>query len=162
MKSRIRGGELEITARPAPGLDLNFAAGYTDAKFTEFNLCAAATSCAGNSLPYVPKWTVTAGVQYKAELGDGTSITPRLDWNYRSSSFSDILNRAPGIVEGYDLLNARLAYDFRDERFGVALWMKNVFDKQYKEYATFLAPYRYWKVSWALPRTYGIEAYARF
>ena len=37
----------------------------------------------------------------------------------------------PGIQRGYNLLHARLSYDFDDDRAQVAFWADNLTDEQY-------------------------------
>ncbi|WP_404478181.1 TonB-dependent receptor [Novosphingobium sp. BL-52-GroH] len=160
--SAIKGAEIEIAAQPLDDLDLNFGAGYTDAKFKRFDLCTAVSSCAGNYLAYVPRWTLSAGAGYKMRVTDHDSVDYRVDWSYRSRTFTDIRNRPTGRLPGYALVNARIAYNMDDARYGIAVFSKNLLNKTYKDYAFFIAPYQQPKVAYALPRTYGIEVFAHF
>lgn len=59
--------------------------------------------------------------------------------------------------QGYNLLNARLSYDFFDDRAQVALWAKNLLDEAYfdtfQAVSTFGIVGRYYDP----PRTFGGE-----
>jgi iron complex outermembrane receptor protein len=160
--SNIRGAELEIVARPTRDLNVNFGLGYVDAKFGEFENCAAEISCAGKYLPFVPKLTLSAGAEYAQHLTDSTDLRYRIDASYRSSTFADPQNSAPGHLSGYNPVNARFAYEFANGRYSVGLWVKNLLDERYQINAFFLAPNDEWKVTWAEPRTYGAAVTGHF
>ena len=93
------GGELEVTGQFG-GLGFNAGAGYLHARF-DGNTCITDTNSAGTDpgcptnlrlvpdgrvLPFSPKWTINAGIQYEVPLSNGgeTSITPRVQWAHLS------------------------------------------------------------------------------
>lgn len=54
--------------------------------------CFNYTTKAGGGGPnlYAPKWTWNLGVDYRFELGGGTTLTPRLNWSYLGSQFTSL------------------------------------------------------------------------
>ncbi|NKI98049.1 TonB-dependent receptor [Novosphingobium sp. SG707] len=159
--AKIKGFEVEVTAKPIRAAELNFGAGYTDATYKDFPGCAPATNCAGNRLPFVPRFSLNAGAQIGQDLGAGR-LTGRIDVNWHSSSYFEATNTADGNLPGYLLANGRLAYSFAQDHLSVALFARNMFDKRYRDYSFYLAPFSERLDRWAPPRTYGIELGAKF
>ncbi|MFN3371610.1 MAG: TonB-dependent receptor [Sphingomonadaceae bacterium] len=135
-KARIRGFELEATARPTDRLSLNLALGYTDAKFTEFF-----TFIAGGTVPVdvadervfqnTPKWVVNTSVTWSAPLAGGTlSLTPALALRDRYSQFEipNPLLDQPAFV----LLDASANWESADSRFTLAVHGRNLTDERYR------------------------------
>src|SRR5690606_590997 len=118
---------------------------------------------AGERVPYVPDLQSFLAAQYAFPVSPGGPawldgwLTPRLEWYYQS----DVLYVAPEVPEGtqpgYHILNARLAYDFLDDRATVALWGKNLTDEAYFDFAFNLLPAGTLTRSYQLPRTFGAE-----
>lgn len=135
-KARIRGFELEATARPTDRLSLNLALGYTDAKFTEFF-----TFIAGGTVPVdvadqrvfqnTPRWVVNTSVTWSAPLAGGTlSLTPALALRDRYSQFEipNLLLDQPAFV----LLDASANWESADSRFTLAVHGRNLTDERYR------------------------------
>src|SRR3546814_11584569 len=77
-----KGFELEIDARPVPGLSFGAAVGYTKATLERADPTFGAE--AGDALPYAPRWTVSLHGAYEwAVPGHWTALIGR---NYRASS----------------------------------------------------------------------------
>jgi iron complex outermembrane receptor protein len=141
-KSTIKGFELELFTRPFEGLFVDGSIGLTDARYDDFLSVSALTgdtmnpiNRAGETFNAVPKFKSFVSIQYSfpVELGDESWLdgwlTPRLEWYYQSSvhyAFPEVL---PLKQSGYNTLNARLSYDFWDDRAQVALWGKNLTDE---------------------------------
>ncbi len=159
--AKIKGFELEVTAKPIRAIELNFGAGYTDATYDDFPGCAPATNCAGNRLPFVPKLSLNAGAQANVPVAGG-ELTLRGDLSWRSSIYYEAANVPDGRLPGYMLVNGRVAYSFANDRFTVALFGRNLFDKRYRDFSFYLAPFDQRMVRWAVPRTYGLELSTRF
>ncbi len=140
-KAHSQGVELEVTARPLPGLNLFAGLGYTDARFDDFITAefdpAAGTfvrmDYGGNRLQFAPRYTFNAGIQYQHASG----FFGRLDLMGKSSFYGDYANTTR--ANGYNTVNVRLGY--RGENFDAVLWADNVFDKDYLTYISPRAPY---------------------
>lgn len=159
--AHIKGFELEVTAKPVRAVELNLGAGYTDATYADFPGCAPATNCAGKLLPFVPRFSLNAGAQVTQPLGSG-KLTGRVDANWHSSTYFEATNTPDGNLPGYLVANGRLAYSFAGDHLTVAVFARNLFDKRYRDYSFYLAPFSERLNRWAPPRTFGVELSAKF
>jgi iron complex outermembrane recepter protein len=124
-RGRSWGGELEVTAQFG-GFSLNAGGGYLNAEFARDALLQNTVTNQnemvrkGDVLPYSPKLTVNAGVQYAIPVGDRT-LTPRLQWSHISTSY---------VVPARDIVDARLTFDL-NESLRIEAFANNIFDKTY-------------------------------
>ena len=127
------GVELELRARPIRGLDFFGSFGYTQAEIddwiaTEPDLSTTPPGTIqydyeGKNLPYAPKYTYNAGVQYRHVTG----FFGRADILGVGDFYSDAKNKVE--IDSYELVNLRLG--FEGKNFDIVFWCKNVFDKEY-------------------------------
>ena len=90
-------------------------------------------------------------------------ITPRLEWAYTSETQWLGPEVPQATQRGFNLLNARLSYDFYDNRAQVALWGKNLTDEAYFTYATaIVSTFGIATRGFQAPRTFGGELSYRF
>jgi outer membrane receptor protein involved in Fe transport len=86
-----KGFDFQLDANLGAGFTLEFAAGYTNARFTKNsfgNIAVAGDAIAGNAaIDYAPgtspPWSVTAGPQYAFKVAEHDAFA-RLDWEYTS------------------------------------------------------------------------------
>ncbi|WP_338466150.1 TonB-dependent receptor [Novosphingobium sp. ZN18A2] len=130
--ARLSGVEAELNARLG-GFEFDGSASYLDFKLK--SVSAAGATFRGitldNVAPYITKWKVSAGAQYRAELGDLGSITPRLDFAYQSSFFINVDNNPLGLVDPYSVFNARITWRSADDDWEVAAAVTNLTNKFY-------------------------------
>ena len=134
--AHIKGAELEATIDPRNGLLIDGSVSYLDFKYTSINPQAGgATAPAGVQIgmvpPYTPKWKWAGGIQYRIDLGDSGSLTPRFDASYQSHIFSNAVNGSRNRIPAYTLANARLTWRNHADDFEVAFEVTNLFDKYY-------------------------------
>ncbi|MEM9140573.1 MAG: TonB-dependent receptor, partial [Pseudomonadota bacterium] len=120
-KSRLFGGEVEVTAQPTDNLELFASAAYVDTKFIDF--IASGQDQSGNQFNYAPPFTAAAGGTYDFESGFFLSA----DASYTQDSFDDTANSISN--DPRFLVNARAGY--RDETFEVFAFARNLFDNDY-------------------------------
>lgn len=141
-KTRSRGVEFELLARPYDGWTVNGSIGFVEAVFLDFpeaqhQITGEPVNRAGERFPFLPEFQSVLGLQYAYGLPqfgpewlDG-DLTPRIDWYYES----EVTNWGPEVREltqrGYNRLNARIAYDFNHARSQIALWGRNLTDESY-------------------------------
>jgi len=185
-RATIQGIEVEAEARPFADLILQGSVGLLDAVYDEFGrTCgepdSTATDCSpssltgmpldrsGESFNNVPGFESHVTVRYAWELPDlGTdwlvaTLTPRLDYSYRSSVHYQGPELKAATQRGYNLLNARLALDFNDDRSQIALTAKNLTDQEYFQQnqptaSTLGTVVRYYEP----PRSFLVEVSHRF
>ena len=79
------GFEVELAARPIPNLQVDSSLGYLHYRLKDDDQSRTTLICThfsdGSLCPQTraPKWTFSAGVQYRIETGGWGAITPRLD-----------------------------------------------------------------------------------
>lgn len=147
----VKGWEIELTARPVNGLTIDGALSYITQKLKASSLNPAATftgviiapgvvgvnpaGVAPNDPPTAPQWKANLGVQYKAELGNAGSITPRFDLAYQDRQYtgpaviggSRILNYLPS----FTTLNGRLTWRNLDDDISISLEVTNITNEYY-------------------------------
>jgi iron complex outermembrane recepter protein len=149
-KARISGFELEARAKPAKGLELSAAYGYTNSKITEF----PDPIVIGNELPLISRYTLNLGAQYRAPLaGTGVGLLARLDYRRTGRTWWEPYNTTSR--DPIDLVNARLGIE--DESWSATLFAENAFNEIYN--AEFSPGGFVFK---ARPRRYGAEVTFRF
>lgn len=77
-RAEIKGVEIELNARPAPGFDLNASFGYIDAKIRDFD--GATPVYVGQQLPNAPEFTFNLGAQYVHPVVRDISVRVRADY----------------------------------------------------------------------------------
>ena len=130
--ARIYGGELELVALGSKGLRVEAMVGYTDAKFASVD--AAATQATGLStksvVPFVPTWTYALAAQYALDFKHG-SLTPRVDYTYRSKVAFNVNPGPYGSQGPIGLVNSTLTYVDADNRWSAQLYVRNLADRRY-------------------------------
>jgi iron complex outermembrane receptor protein len=146
----VKGAELELMANPVEGLQLDAAISIIDWEWDCVNPavvglasgpCSSDPAVVGrlSSPPrglIETKWNF--GMQYRFDLGDRGSITPRIDVNYQDELAGGDLEPAPnspsalfGRVPDYTLVNARLGWRNAEGDLDVALEVTNLADEYY-------------------------------
>ena len=128
--AEIFGFELENTFIPVDGLQINAVLGYLDFDYKRITNPATLVTL-DMIAPFISKWQASAGIQYAVETGSGSTITPRLDWSYRSSFFYNSVNNDFSKINGYSTFSGRLTYDSADKGWQLSAGVTNIFKKFY-------------------------------
>jgi len=139
--AKVKGFEAEFTAYPIQGLSIDASLSYLNFHFVGSSLNPAAaypTNPGGvspNDPPTSPPWKYSVGAQYKADLGNAGSLTPRFDVTYEGKKFTggSVVSgtRVLNFVPAYTLANARLTWVNADGDLDVSFEVSNVFNKYY-------------------------------
>ena len=157
--ARIYGLEAEVTARPVRNLELFTAITVMDSEYKDFAALAGA-DYSGNRLVNAPSFAGSAGVRLTVPMANGSEVRANVDGTYTSSIFLFPDNAPLNKVDGYGVLNARIAWAAPNNRYEIALWGKNLTNKAY---ITSIAPIiTQDQVNYNEPRTYGIQLSAHF
>ena len=128
---RMWGMEGELQASPVDGLDIDASLSWINGEWKRIG--AQVTSINLNDPITTPRWRGSFGIQYKADLGNNGSITPRFDLAYTSKqslgrlTITQPLDYNPGFVLG----NARLTWRNSADDLAVSFEVQNLFDKYY-------------------------------
>ncbi len=183
---RLYGGEAELNIRAARGLTLNGSLGLLNTRYTgnaidPNNPSSATLPINGNPFPNAPGVTANAGFDWDI-VDDGTNkLTLNGDTSYMGKYYFDpfknygqspcnspapgfnILQAGPSIACGnpaYWLFNGRLTY--RRGNYSVSVWAKNITNKFYYTYGLNINVLGLDYMNRGQPRTFGVEATARF
>lgn len=158
------GVELEVQLLPTDQLFLAAGIGYLNAEFDGFGpddpylFENMAFDLDGKTLPRSPEWTLSAVGQYNNQFTADYEGFVRLEWSYRSETFSDIEalaavsepldipgfgNSVSGVginipfpradfpfrVPSFDVVNLRAGIN--SERWNLVAYVENLFDENY-------------------------------
>lgn len=131
-KAKVDGAEIELVARPAPGLTVAANAGYTNARLTQVDagVRTSVGAAAGDRLPLTPRFTLALIPEYRVPIGRDLNLNVGATLRHRSSMPSSypgaFLN--PNIrVPSATTLDLRAGLDIRN--FTVQLRAENIFDE---------------------------------
>jgi iron complex outermembrane receptor protein len=148
--AKVKGAEIELTAAPVDGLQIDLSGSYLNWDWTCVNpavVGGASGPCSSDptvvsKLNQTPPGVVTSkwsgGVQYEVQLSNGSTLTPRLDAIYQGALGGSVVAAAPGspsaqfgTVDAYTVANARLTWVNPSHDLDVALEVTNLTDKYY-------------------------------
>jgi iron complex outermembrane recepter protein len=146
-----KGAELEASANPVKGLQVDYSFGYTDAHYQSLNLSenGAAIDLAGKKQIFTPDATSMLAPQYSVllESRSGVRLVVRGEWFWIGRQYFDLGN---SITQNpYSKVNARVGVSTKHLQLFV--WARNLTATKYIEYA-----YDFGAVHLADPRTYGV------
>lgn len=128
--AEIKGAELEARLSPGGGWFLEGSLGYLDPEFTRIDPSATEIDL-DSRFERIAKWTLSASLSKSVSLADGSALTARGDWSYRSGMFMDALNSPQLFQPGYSLFNANLTYDFPGETLSLVAGVSNIANKKF-------------------------------
>jgi len=156
-KVTTQGFDSELSILPWKNLMMFFGLAYTDAKYDEFkNGGGDGINLDGNRLEIAPELEFTLSFDYHYPIPGMGTLNLRGDFVRKDDFYSDAINDAAHLVEGYKLLNCRIGYENTLGTLGVYIWGKNLTDELYMQDKSVLflgIPYVYYGIG----RTYGLE-----
>ena len=172
---RAKGVEGEVAWHVTDSLDLSANASYNDTRYISYAnppapvgvVLPAGTVASLTDRPVyeAPKWVVNAAARY--ELPARGSLRPYIQaqYSYRSSVYGDVQDSPGALIPAYGLVNARLGTKV-GERYDVAVWVNNAFDKRYFQTlgsASIVGAAAYgFSGQLGAPRTFGATVRAEF
>jgi Outer membrane receptor proteins, mostly Fe transport len=173
---RTQGVEFDGLLAVGGGVQLNLAAGYLDTKFTRYDGapcytgqtaaegCVAGTQdMVGRQVAYAPKVSVSGGISWEGEVGNGFKLGLFADGSYRSAHYVDIdldpLTRQKAVA----LFNGRISLGEADDKWRVSLIGRNLFNEDYAVGASDIPLFtRAMALNHGLPRTVMIQVETNF
>jgi iron complex outermembrane receptor protein len=160
-RSRIWGGEAELTARASDALTFRGSIGVLDAQIERGTVSGA--NVAGNDLTNAPALTASAGIDATFYEGDAGSFSGTVDLAYTASQFFDVVNTPRLEQEGYALLSGFIRWESANGRFNASVWGKNLTNEFYfTSRVDLLAGFGFDYNHVAAPRTYGVTVGTTF
>jgi iron complex outermembrane recepter protein len=150
-----KGAELELLAKPARGLEIDYNFGYTHARYKTLKLSqnGAAQDFDNNRQVFTPDITSTLAAQYTFDLNlwDFKALI-RGEWLALGTHYFDLANTIR--QKGYSLLNTK--FGVTGKNLDVFFWIRNITDKKYISYA-----YDFGAVHLGSPQTFGVTVTGR-
>ncbi len=137
-KARIQGFELEANFAPGSGFRFNAAAGFTDAKFKKLNQGVQGLTL-DSKFVLVSKWTLNASAEKEIGLDGAGTLTPHVDWSYRSGFFTNAngINTPELYQPGYSVFNANLRWQNDAKILSLTLGVDNIGDKKFRTFGDY-------------------------
>ena len=132
-ESEIQGFELETVFVPTEAWIIQANVGYIDAEYTKLDASVLANTpiTKSTALSRTPEWSASLGVAYTTTLSGWGSLTPRLDWSYRSEVYNDAINTPVLRQPSYRLINASVSFLSLDEAWEVIFAGRNLGSELY-------------------------------
>lgn len=160
-KSRIYGGEAEITVRASDRLTLHSGMGVLATRIQRGSV--SGVNAAGNRLSNAPTFTFNATIDLTLIDGDMGRVSVHPDVSYQSSQFFEVLNVPRLRQTSYALVGGHIDWESADGRFNASVWGKNLTDKFYFTLRVdLLAGFGFDYNHIGNPRTYGVTVGAKF
>lgn len=161
--AEIYGLEAELELVPVDGLSLQAGLGWLRTEYKNF-VSAIGGDLSGNQLPGAPKLNANLAVEYKHSLTDALSLSLRGEYSYTDHRYFSVFEDDAISSRGsHSLINGRLSIGAVDQSWEVALWGKNLADKDYIVDATDLrGTFGIVPLYLGDLRSYGIEVSTRF
>ena len=129
-EGEVNGFELEAFMPLGGSFFVEGSFSYLDAKYTAID--PGATEINLNSkFAMTPKTQASLGISKVFTLGGGSEVIPRLEWLYTGDRYNDATNTPDLIQPSFDLINAMVAWNSADGKYGVTLGVENLTDEDY-------------------------------
>ena len=159
------GLELEVSAIPLKGLQLDGSFGINPTEYKGFDLkrvnfgtgVETTTAIGGNKLSNAPSHTIFLGAQYEYAINKKLKAVIRGEIRNLGKQYSDIQNQIE--QPSYMLLNSRIGLTY--DKYSLFVWGQNLNNERYLAYGNPDSSFgRQARI--AQPRTFGITLSAKF
>jgi len=118
----------------------------------------------GNELPQAPQYKFSAGAQYTFEIGDSSSLVPRIDLAHTGSSYGNIFNGFINRVPSYTVINTQVQFNGKDDKWYLRGFVQNLTNNSAVTglYVTDQSSGLFTNIFTLEPRRYGVAAGFRF
>lgn len=160
-RSRILGGEAELTARASDRLTLRAGLGLLDAKIQQG--IVSGTDVSGHKLSNAPSLTFNGGVDATVIDSDAGKLSLHGDLAYSSSQYFEVINIPRLKQSSYALLSGHIDWESGNGRWNASIWGKNLTNRFYfTSRVDLLAGFGFDYNHISAPRTYGITVGVKY
>ena len=136
-EAEIYGFEYQLQVQVG-GFGLDLAIGYTESEIDNASIVddrydpVTPVNLDGNSLSYIPEWTVSLGIDYTAYLADGIRITPRARISYAAEQWANEFQVRPtDRIDSYSLVDASIKFDSESSGWYAEIYASNLLDEEW-------------------------------
>jgi iron complex outermembrane receptor protein len=172
--ARIYGAELELTGA-FDALQFNIGSAFlhatvpSDFPYTLPN-GATVTIDKGTEIPFAPKWMINAGLQYDLHFAGNGMLTPRIQFQYQGSQYTNIEHAIPlafpygtlsdVVIPSHETVDFRLKYS--NGAWSVEGYGENLANKVYVADVILSANGAAPDIAYGAPRQYGVRLMYKF
>ncbi len=164
-----RGAEVEVQWAATDNLFIAGNYSYLDTEFTRFGYIEAIGETAADAAERVgqprvstPESKFNVMAEYTVPMASGADLVFRGDYNWTDERIGSISDPTR-IIEDYQLLNLRAAWNSASDRYAAALWVQNATDEEiaggYGGTGAAIGASPGWRY---MPRMYGADFTVRF
>jgi iron complex outermembrane receptor protein len=176
--ARVQGLEIDVTAAVTTSLSIQLGLALIDSEYTDYTAgvlvpqlvppygstpLPGGLDVRGRSLLRSPDEAAYVGIHYEWPLTGGGRVPISVAYSYKSDYYFDF-SPVPATEwleqDAYGVLNARVAYAGARAGWELGFWGRNLTDTSYYEDAVLITASS--RVSYADPRTYGVDFKLRF
>jgi len=134
---RSRGIEAESSWKVTDHFDVSVNGSFIDAKYRSYSNApcqvdqVAPCDLSGKPLLQSPKYIGNSTLRYHFDRMENASPYALVQYAYRSKHYGNVQLDDEALIPGYSLVNARVGARLKEDRYDVALWVDNAFDKTY-------------------------------
>ncbi|HCL72203.1 MAG TPA: hypothetical protein DIC58_05160 [Gammaproteobacteria bacterium] len=129
-EGEVNGFELEAFLPLPDSLFVEASFSYLDAEYT--NIDPGATEINLNSeFAMTPETQASLSISKVFRLSGGSEIIPRIEWHYTGDRYNDATNTIDLMQPSFTLVNAMVAWNSADGKYGVTLGVENLTDQDY-------------------------------
>jgi len=138
---RQQGVEMDLSIAPSRDFSISGSVAYLDSTFTDFATASnlpglpGTQDLTGKPNTFSPEWSGNIAVDWGTDIGSsGMRLNVNSNLFFTSSQFVGTVNdnNPQSLAAAYALLGGRIALDGPDNRWTVALFARNLFDKAYR------------------------------
>jgi iron complex outermembrane recepter protein len=156
-KLDMYGFEMDVNAIINEYITISGGFGYLDTEIKEFT---GAPTNVGGKRPQTSDITANLAFTGRVPIKDEFELVGRFDWIYQGRTFWDWANTSLSSRDPFSLFNLRVSVG--NDKWEVAGWAKNLFDKRYNAENIPILPGLVDALYRAPPRTFGAEIRYRF
>ena len=159
------GIEIEVSALPVKGLQLDGSFGFNPTEYKGFDLkrvnfgtgVESTTAIGGNKLSNAPTHTLFLGAQYEYSINQKLKAIVRGEIRNLGKQYTDIQNQIE--QPSYTLLNSRIGLTYG--KYSLCIWGQNLTNERYLAYGNPDSSFGR-QSRMAQPRTFGLTLSAKF
>ncbi len=160
-RSRILGGEAELTARANDRVTLRAGVGLLDTKIQQG--IVSGVNVAGHKLSNAPSLTFNGGFDVTAFDGEAGKLSLHGDLAYSASQYFEVINISRLKQKSYALLSGHIDWESANGRWNASIWGKNLTNQFYfTSRVDLLAGFGFDYNHISAPRTYGITVGVKY
>jgi len=151
--AKVKGLEIETTAQPSEHWDVLLGLSVLDTKVE--NVATLTGLLRERQMVLAPKFAVNGLVRYHVPVSQDLELALQADSRYVGKQFFDLQNNPIATEPGFAVANASVTLSNPNKRWSASVWVKNLFDRDYRTYAIPVTGLGFTQQMYGQPRWFG-------